>query len=913
VINNAALLFNRSDAIAMSNAISGSGSLTKLGSGTLTLSASNSFTGSTRAVAGTLVVGDASALAASTVDMNVADSGGLTFSQNSTLGGLTGSRDVDMGTRTVSIGNNGQSTTYSGVLSNGSLTKLGSGTLTLSGSNIYAGATTISAGAVQVGNAGTTGSLGTGDVINNAALLFNRSDAIAVSNAISGSGSLTSLGSGTLTLTGSNTYAGATTISAGALQVGNAGTTGSLGAGNVVNNAALLFNRSDSIAVSNAISGTGSLTKLGAGTLSLQAVSAYTGNTTVSSGTLLLAGGGAINSGSNAWLYVSRNAGDTGALVIQDGASISTGQALIGENVGSFGTVTMTGGTLSAVSTGNQFRIGSSGTGVWNQSGGLVNLTGSLQASLGRAAAGSYGEMTISSGTFRVSAAMNVGSVGTGVLTISGNGFVDAGYNNSLNLVNSSGTTSGVGIVNLDGGTLRARIVQTGFPTATSTFNFNGGKLVALTSTTSYMEGLTSANVKSGGAVIDSNGYVITIAQQLLGGTGGGGLTKLGSGTLTLSGNNTYTGATAVNAGTLRAGHLNAFGSGTVSLAGNSILDVNSLAVSNAITNNGGTVSNAVSYAGTQTLNGASTFGGLGGTLVVASGGTATFGGALAAATTINAGGHGILNDAGSISAASLTNNGTFTIDRTGSSALSTAFSGSGTVVKAGTGVVSLTGASGFSGSTQVNAGDLRVDGSLVGGVNVAASSSLGGSGSVGAISGAGLVGPGNSPGILTATSVDPAGGLAFAFELTATAPNYSSPTSSDNDVLWLTGGTPFTTSLTGANTVSIYLTAAAAELGTLTGGFFTTNASDFLSMISGANFQYFVQSNSGSTSYNGATYQTLSQYDAGKSVTISTVAANGGQVMQMVVVPEPAGIVIAGVGVALAGWAAARRARRGR
>ncbi len=127
-----------------------SGSLLKTGPGRLTLSASNSFTGSTRSVSGTLIIGNTSALAASTLDMNAADSGSLTFFQNSTFGGLTGSRNLDMGTRTLSIGNNGQSTTYSGALSNGSLTKVGSGALSLTGTSIYSGATTISAGRLVV-------------------------------------------------------------------------------------------------------------------------------------------------------------------------------------------------------------------------------------------------------------------------------------------------------------------------------------------------------------------------------------------------------------------------------------------------------------------------------------------------------------------------------------------------------------------------------------------------------------------------------------------------------------------------------------------------------------------------------------------------------------------------------------------
>ena len=86
--------------------------------------------------------------------------------------------------------------------------------------------TTISAGTLQIGNGGTTGSVA-GDVVDNAALVFNRSDALTYGGVISGTGSLTKSGTGTLTLTGDNTYTGGTTISAGTLQIGNGGTTGS--------------------------------------------------------------------------------------------------------------------------------------------------------------------------------------------------------------------------------------------------------------------------------------------------------------------------------------------------------------------------------------------------------------------------------------------------------------------------------------------------------------------------------------------------------------------------------------------------------------------------------------------------------------------------------------------------------------
>ena len=73
--------------------------------------------------------------------------------------------------------------------------------------------------------------LGTGSVTNNAALVVNRSDAVTVSGVMGGTGTFTQAGGGTTTLSGANTYSGTTTISAGTLQVGAGGTTGSLGTG----------------------------------------------------------------------------------------------------------------------------------------------------------------------------------------------------------------------------------------------------------------------------------------------------------------------------------------------------------------------------------------------------------------------------------------------------------------------------------------------------------------------------------------------------------------------------------------------------------------------------------------------------------------------------------------------------------
>jgi alpha-galactosidase len=120
------------------------------------------------------------------------------------------------------------------------LAKTGTGNLILTGANTFTGATTISAGTLQIGNNGTTGTLSTASTItNNSALVFQRSNGIVqglgFANGISGTGSLTNAGSGALTLNVANTYSGLTTINAGSIKVLNANALGATTAGTVVN------------------------------------------------------------------------------------------------------------------------------------------------------------------------------------------------------------------------------------------------------------------------------------------------------------------------------------------------------------------------------------------------------------------------------------------------------------------------------------------------------------------------------------------------------------------------------------------------------------------------------------------------------------------------------------------------------
>ena len=232
-------------------------------------------------------------------------------------------------------------------------------------------------------------------------------------------------------------------------------------------------------------------------------------------------------------------------------------------------------------------------------------------------------------------------------------------------------------------------------------------------------------------------------------------------------------------------------------------------------------------------------------------------------------------------------------------------------VNKLGSGTTIFTAISSFANSTTVSAGELDVNGSLASNtVNVHSGATLSGSGAVngpvavngtlagtlttGPVSGSGLVSPGNSPGILTTSSVDVSSGLDFAFEFTLPgAPHYSSATASGNDILHLTSVIPFSGNLTADNTISIYLSNANA--GTYLGGFFTDliPAAALKDAIKNAKFEFFVVNVDGSVTFNGINYSTLDAALVSVDTAFVTDADFSGGIiagseMKITVVPEP-------------------------
>ena len=127
-------------------------------------------------------------------------------------------------------------------------------------------------------------------------LAFNRTDSVTFGGVVSGTGALAQAGSGTTILTGANTYTGGTTICAGTLQIGNGGTAGSI-VGDVTDNAALVFNRSDSVTYGGVVSGTGPSPRPAPATLP-HGANTYSGGTTLAeTGTIVVGNNSALGTG----------------------------------------------------------------------------------------------------------------------------------------------------------------------------------------------------------------------------------------------------------------------------------------------------------------------------------------------------------------------------------------------------------------------------------------------------------------------------------------------------------------------------------------------------------------------------------------------------------------------------------------
>ena len=351
-----------------------SSTLTVTGGGTAILSAENTYSGGTTIIDGTTVeVTNSNPGMSSSIGTGLLrlDEGILRAGVNN----LAFSNAVSLTSNGGGFDTNGNVLTWNGVISGaGELTKIGAGTLILGGTNTYSGGTLVDGGALEVG---ANGALGTGPVtmqpgttlqfdasgialenaieLNANSTFDTGSNADGISGTIAGAGGFTKLGSGTLILGGANTYAGGTLLEEGALGVTSSG---ALGAGAlamapgttlqfdtsgltlpnaiVLNADPTIDTQSNTDTIAGVISGSGSLDKIGTGTLILTAANTYTGPTDVQAGTLALRGSldSIVTLESGATLG---GPGTVGGIVANSGATVAPGV------LGPYATLSVTG------------------------------------------------------------------------------------------------------------------------------------------------------------------------------------------------------------------------------------------------------------------------------------------------------------------------------------------------------------------------------------------------------------------------------------------------------------------------------------------------------------------------------------------------------------------------------------------
>lgn len=372
---------------------------------------------------------------------------------------------------------------------------------------------------------------------------------------IGAGGGLTKQGPGALTLdnAGGNSYSGGTLIAGGTLQIGNNDAAGTIGSGNITNNASLIFNRSDNITLASPISGTGSLTKNGNGTLALNANSSFSGTALVNTGALLvngtLSGGGLLTNAVGTTL--GGNGTNTGFVDVSGLLAPGTTNT-----AGTFGAggLTMDSGATLALDVSANNSVGGGVNDLLQVSGNLTLNNNSISVNLLGAPANnsSYRIANYSgtlSGTFNPVVTINGGvSHGVGTLDYSTAHQINLVFTNFASLVWAS-TGSG----EWDNGS--SQNWSNALTTVTPDF-FYAGDAVLFDDTPGVVTTIDLASgvvVLPASVVIDAtnNSFTISGAGKITGPTG---LVKKGDSTLTLSTANDFTGTTVVSGGILKLG-----------------------------------------------------------------------------------------------------------------------------------------------------------------------------------------------------------------------------------------------------------------------------------------------------------------------------------------------------------------------
>jgi autotransporter-associated beta strand protein len=639
---NSAISIASEKTVTASGDISGAGALTKSGAGTLVLSnTSSNYSGVTTVTEGTLkaAADDAFSSSSDFVVNGTLDLGDHKQELKS-LAGTSTDAEVKLGSAALSL-DQASNKEYKGkITGTGALTKSGAGTLTLSGANTYTGGTTVSEGTLSIGG---QNNLGTGDLglnggtleVTDTTTLANKMELefttestinvvagkrVTASGAMKGRGYLVKSGSGTLTLSAGNNYgdyAGKITVNSGVLQLGDGTTDANFdstieaSSGSSVN-----FNNQNDQTFHRNIKGDGALIKTGAGKLTLSYNNAnYTGDTTVSAGTLSIS--------------EQRNLG-TGALVLNGGILEVT------SDIADFSKAISTTDANSAISVAGVESVTISGvisgSGALTKSGtGAMTLSGTNTYS---------GGTTISGGTLSIADEKNLG---TGALTLSGGTLevtdtvtlenlmtltankVNTVSTASNKSVTASGLISGTGALSKLGEgklTLSGENTYSGGTTisdgtlsiaaqnnlGTGDLVLSGGTLAVTETIDDFSKAISTTDANS--AISVASDKSVTASGVI---SGSGALTKSGAGTLTLSGANTYTGGTTISGGTLQIGNGGTTGSvtGDIELASETKLNFNrsdavtfggNITGSGDVFINSGTVSFANGVSGTNSL-----------------------------------------------------------------------------------------------------------------------------------------------------------------------------------------------------------------------------------------------------------------------------------------------------------------------